>query len=151
MVCLGNICRSPLAEGILQAKVAAQNVDIEVDSAGTAPFHIDDSPDVRSIMIARKHGVNITELRGRQFSPDDFDQFDRIYAMDKSNYDNVIAQARSAEDKAKVALILNELQPGSNAEVPDPYYGGDHGFENVYQMLDEVTDKIIAKYGVYRA
>lgn len=151
MVCLGNICRSPLAEGILQAKAVAKDIDIEVDSAGTAPFHVDEPPDVRSIMIARKHGINIRDLRGRQFSSADFDRFDCIYTMDKSNYDRVIEQARHEADKAKVEIILNELQPGSNAEVPDPYFGGDHGFENVYQMLDEVTDKILEKYGAHRA
>ena len=143
MVCLGNICRSPLAEGILRVK--AQGLDIHADSAGTAPYHVDEAPDLRSIQIARKYDINISDLRGRQFSPDDFDRFDRIYVMDRSNYNNVMMLARSDEDREKVDFILNEILPGSDAEVPDPYYGGDQGFENVYRMLDQATDSIIEK------
>lgn len=143
MVCLGNICRSPLAEGILRDKV--QGSDIVVDSAGTAAYHVDEAPDPRSIQIGRKRGINISDLRGRQFIASDFDDFDLIYVMDESNYQNVIRLARNDEDKAKVELILNELTPSSNASVPDPYYGGDMGFENVYNMLDEATNAILKK------
>lgn len=143
MVCLGNICRSPLAEGILREK--AQDLDVETDSAGTSSYHVDEAPDLRSIQIARKYAINISDLRGRQFTTDDFDNFDKIYVMDQSNYQNVLRLARNDEDRAKVDLILNEIMPGSNSEVPDPYYGGDQGFENVYRMLDEATDKIIEK------
>lgn len=143
MVCLGNICRSPLAEGILRSKVDPKKV--VVDSAGTAAYHVGEAPDLRSIMTARKHGLNISKLLGRQFRVEDFDDFDKIYVMDHSNYNNVMALARNEEDKAKVDLILNELSSGSNQDVPDPYYGGDEGFEQVYRLLDNATDTIVQK------
>lgn len=139
MVCLGNICRSPLAEGILKSKLSK---DFIVDSAGTANYHSGAAPDTRSIAVARKYGLDISNLKGRQFNVTDFDTFDLIYVMDQSNYNNVIKLARHNEDIAKVKLILNEVHEGKNYEVPDPYYGGDHGFENVYQMLDEACDVI---------
>ena len=143
MVCLGNICRSPLAEGIMAHKL--KGLDIKVDSAGTAAYHVDEAPDHRSIKVARKNGINISNLRGRKFQVSDFDEFDLIYVMDDSNLQNVLALARSAEDKAKVDLILNESNPGKDLEVPDPYYGGDLGFDNVYKMLDEASDVILTK------
>lgn len=143
MVCLGNICRSPLAEGILREKT--KDLNVQTDSAGTSAYHVDEAPDLRSIQIARKYNINISDLRGRQFSVDDFDNFDKIYVMDRSNYNNVLQLARNEEDRAKVDLILNEIEPNSNAEVPDPYYGGDQGFENVYKMLDVATDNILEK------
>ncbi|WP_092852689.1 low molecular weight protein-tyrosine-phosphatase [Algibacter pectinivorans] len=139
MVCLGNICRSPLAEGILKSKLSK---DFIVDSAGTANYHTGAAPDKRSIAVARKYGLDISNLKGRQFNVTDFDTFDLIYVMDQSNYNNVIKLARHKEDIAKVKLILNEVHEGKNYEVPDPYYGGDHGFENVYQMLDEACQNI---------
>ncbi|WP_372919238.1 low molecular weight protein-tyrosine-phosphatase [Salegentibacter sp.] len=143
MVCLGNICRSPLAEGILKSKIDRQK--IFVDSAGTGDYHIGDLPDKRSISVARKYELDITEQRGRQFSVSDFEKFDHIYVMDNSNYENVISLARHEEDKQKVKLILNEIFPGENVDVPDPYFGGDHGFENVFQMLDEACENIARK------
>lgn len=139
MVCLGNICRSPLAEGILQSKVSK---DIFVDSAGTADYHVGQLPDKRSIAIARKHHIDISNQRCKHFTSKHFEEFDYIYVMDKSNYENVIKLAKSEKDKQKVKLILNESQPNQNLEVPDPYYGGDDGFEKVYQMLDEACDNI---------
>lgn len=142
MVCLGNICRSPLAEGILSSKV---DDNITVDSAGTGAWHVDSPPDPRSIEVAAKHGLDISHLRGRQFSVEDFDNFDLIYVMDASNYQNVVRLARSQEDEDKVFMILNEINPGRNQQVPDPYFGGDDGFENVYQLLDEATDQIVKK------
>lgn len=141
MVCLGNICRSPLAHGLLRSKMAAG--EGEVDSAGTAGYHIGEAPDSRMIRTARKHGLDISDLRGRQFVPEDFDRYDRIYAMDESNRQNILQLAQSQVDRQKVDLILNELYPGEDRTVPDPYYGGDDGFEAVYQMLDRATDKII--------
>lgn len=143
MVCLGNICRSPLAEGILKAKVDS-NV-VEVDSAGTASYHVGEAPDIRSIMIARKNGINISQQLGRQFKVNDFDVYDRIYVMDHSNLQNVLRMARNEEDKRKVDLILNEIKSNSNQDVPDPYYGGDEGFEQVYRLLDAATDTIVTK------
>lgn len=143
MVCLGNICRSPLAEGILKSKVDPSS--IQVDSAGTGGWHVGDLPDSRSIEIARKHGLDITDQRGRKFSAYDFENYDYIFVMDNSNYRDVIDLANSAEEKAKVQLILEEIFPGENVDVPDPYYGGKQGFENVYQMLDEACEKIAAR------
>jgi len=135
MVCLGNICRSPLAEGILKSKLPQST--FLIDSAGTANYHVGNSPDPRSITVGKKYGIDISNLKGRQFSVNDFDSFDLIYVMDESNYRNVISIARSEHDKSKVKFILNEIYPNQNYDVPDPYYGGDHGFENVYKMLDE--------------
>lgn len=140
MVCLGNICRSPLAEGILKSKINSQN--IFVDSAGTGAYHVGNLPDSRSIAVANKYGIDITDQRARAFSKKDFDQFDLIFAMDQSNFNNIVKLARTEEDRSKVHLILNEIVPGANSEVPDPYYGGDNGFENVYQMLDTACQKI---------
>ena len=145
MVCLGNICRSPLAEGILKAKT--NQLDVVVDSAGTAAYHIGEQPDIRSIAIAKKYGIDLTDQRARQFCTNDFDDFDKIYAMDTSNYANIISLARNESDKNKVDLILNEVNPNSFQSVPDPYYGGDNGFQNVYDMLDEACDRLVEKIG----
>ncbi len=145
MVCLGNICRSPLAEGILQAKVDREGLNVDVDSAGTSNFHIDEKPDSRMIKTALTFGISIDHLRGRQFSQADFDIFDIIYAMDQSNYKNIIALARTDRDRNKVRLILNELYPDSDQQVPDPYFGGEEGFVEVYTMLDKATEVIIEK------
>jgi protein-tyrosine phosphatase len=143
MVCLGNICRSPMAEGILRAK--STHLQIEVDSAGTSSYHYGENPDVRAVHTLRKKGINISNLIARQFTTADFDAFDIIFTMDKSNYDNVIALARSNQDKQKVRMLVNELHPGSNGEVPDPYFGGDQGFEDVYNLIDEATDKFLMR------
>ncbi|MCL4157440.1 UNVERIFIED_CONTAM: hypothetical protein GTU68_010215 [Idotea baltica] len=142
MVCLGNICRSPLAEGILKSKLTK---DFIVDSAGTTNYHSGSAPDLRSVAVARKYGLDISNLKGRQFNVSDFETFDLIYVMDESNYQNVIKLARHDGDVNKVKFILNETHPGKNFEVPDPYYGGDHGFENVYQMLDEACELVAKK------
>ena len=140
MVCLGNICRSPLAEGILRSKVDTN--EVIVDSAGTSDYHIGDLPDKRSIEEAKRNGIDITYQRGRQFKVSDFDTYDRIYAMDNSNYDNILKLARNEEDESKVHLILNSVFPNENVDVPDPYYGGVDGFKQVYNMLDEACDVI---------
>ncbi|MGS2761140.1 low molecular weight protein-tyrosine-phosphatase [Sinomicrobium sp. M5D2P9] len=142
MVCLGNICRSPLAEGILRSKVSEETV--MVDSAGTAGYHTGEAPDPRSIDIARKNNIDITNQKCRKFQISDFDDFDRIYVMDNSNYDNVLNLARNAKDDKKVDLILNLLYPGEDMDVPDPYYGGAQGFRDVFDMLDRACD-ILAK------
>ena len=142
MVCLGNICRSPLAEGILQSKVGE---DVIVDSAGTAGYHVGNLPDERSIEIANQNKVDITNQRARKVSQSDFDEYDYIYAMDKENYDNLKAMAKNDFQRSKVILIMDELYPNENIDVPDPYYGGDHGFAHVYDMLDKATDKILEK------
>ena len=142
MVCLGNICRSPLAEGILKSKLNSDK--ISVDSAGTAAYHVGSRPDSRSIAVAKQHGIDISNLRGRQFVKEDFKNFDLIYAMDKSNYNHIMAMASSHNDEKKVKLIRNEVAPGEDLDVPDPYYGGDNGFITVFNMLDEACN-IIAK------
>jgi protein-tyrosine phosphatase len=148
MVCLGNICRSPLAEGILASKLPKDK--FTVDSAGTGSWHIGQSPDDRSVAVAKKNGLDISNQKGRQFSSVDFDTFDYIFVMDNSNYDNVIALAETKEQKEKVTLIMNELYPSQNKDVPDPYFGMHNGFDIVYNMLDEVCEviaqKLIAKH-----
>lgn len=145
MVCLGNICRSPMADGLLRKKVQDHGLNVTVDSAGTAGYHIGEAPDPRMQDTARKFGLDISHLRGRQFSVQDYDNFDLIYAMDEENYRNILRLARDEADKNKVDMILNEIHPGANMSVPDPYYGGDQGFIDVYNMLNEATDKVIAK------
>ena len=143
MVCLGNICHSPLAEGILQSKINSNKVF--VDSAGTAAYHVGNLPDKRSIEVAKKYDLDITNQRARKFIVKDFDTFDYIFAMDDSNFNNIIALARSEADKKKVKMILNESFPSKNLSVPDPYYGGNQGFESVYKMLDEACEIISNK------
>tara|TARA_R110002096_G_scaffold32188_1_gene93765 strand:+ start:2553 stop:3005 length:453 start_codon:yes stop_codon:yes gene_type:complete len=143
MVCLGNICRSPLAEGILKSKINTSK--IFVDSAGTAAYHVGNLADERSIEVAKKYGIDITNQKARKFTVKDFDAFDVIYAMDKSNYQNILMLARNSEDEKKVQLILNVIDADKNASVPDPYYGGNQGFENVYKMLDEACEVIANK------
>lgn len=146
VVCLGNICRSPLAEGILLHLVEKHELKIKIDSAGTADYHVGEAPDQRTINNALKHQVDLTELRARQFIQTDFDNFDRIFVMDKSNYRNVISLARNQNDKNKVDLFLNLLHPGQNLEVPDPYYGGEQGFEHVFQLVWNASLKLIEEY-----
>jgi protein-tyrosine phosphatase len=148
MVCLGNICRSPLAEGILAAKLPKDK--FTVDSAGTGSWHIGHAPDERSIAVAKKNKISISNQKGRQFSITDFDAFDYIYVMDNSNYEDVIKLAENQQQKEKVQLILNELFPNEKVDVPDPYFGLPNGFEIVHNMLDEVcaiiAKKLIAKH-----
>ena len=143
MVCLGNICRSPLAEGILAHKT--KHLNIKVDSAGTAGYHIGKLPDERSIEIAEKYNIDLTKQRARQFSRADFDDFDIIYAMDTNNYTHLISLANNETERNKVRLILNEVNPEKFESVPDPYYGGDDGFQNIYNMLDDACNKIISQ------
>lgn len=139
MVCLGNICRSPLAEGILKSKVDKNR--IHVDSAGTAGWHSGNRPDERSIEVARLHQIDISSQKSRKFEIVDFDNFDYIFVMDQSNYQDVLALARDNNDEQKVHLIL-ESSENTLEDVPDPYYGGDDGFEYVYQMLNEACENI---------
>lgn len=146
MVCLGNICRSPLAHGILEHKAKKENWDVLVDSAGTNGFHDGEKPDSRSISTAGLHQIDITNQVSRQIRKEDLDEFDLIYAMDSSNYNNILELASNELQKSKVKIIMNEVYPGKNISIPDPYYGGDEGFENVFQMLNEATDMIIKKY-----
>jgi len=143
MVCLGNICRSPLAEGILLSKLNPEK--FQVDSCGTSNYHIGKKPDLRSIEVAKKHGIDITNQRASQFKTSDFDTYDYIYPMDQSNYENIIKLTKNQHNRQKVSLILNELHPNQNLDVPDPYYGGEQGFEDVYKMLDKACNRIAKK------
>jgi protein-tyrosine phosphatase len=142
MVCLGNICRSPLAEGILRQKIQELNLNIIIDSAGTSNNHVGQHPDKRSILNAKKHSIDISKLKARQFNVSDFDTFDYIYVMDSYNHADVIALARNENDRKKVELILNKTFPNLNKAVPDPYYGGEKEFEQVFQLLNKACEKI---------
>ena len=142
MVCLGNICRSPLAEGILKSKVDPELVF--VDSAGTAGYHIGSSPDPRSIAVASKYNIDITDQRCRIFTRTDFHQFDLIYAMDRSNYSDIMSLAEEPEHFQKVRLLLEEVEL-SHKEVPDPYYGGEKGFELVFDLIEQACNSIVQR------
>lgn len=137
MVCLGNICRSPLAHGILESKLPLDQ--FIVDSAGTGNYHIGYQPDERATRIAKLNGIDISKQKCRQFKISDFDNFDLIYVMDDSNFSYVVKLARNPHDIAKVSKILNkkftELQ-----DVPDPYYGDDTDFQNVFSILNAACD-----------
>ena len=140
MVCLGNICRSPLAEGILQHMISERSLPWQVDSAGTASYHVGNSPDARSIKTAKENGIDISTQRSRQLMVSDFGKFDLILAMDAENYNN-IKRLMPKNVNTKVEMILNYSHPGENRQVPDPYYEG--GFDKVYDMLYEACDKVI--------
>ena len=143
MVCLGNICRSPLAHGILSHKASIANLPIIVDSAGTGSWHVGSAPDPRSIETAKKYGIDISKQKARQFNTHDFNEFDHIYVMDKSNLTDVLRLASTKEDSQKVELILKQLESREVLSVPDPYYGGEQGFEHVYHLLDKACQQII--------
>lgn len=140
MVCLGNICRSPLAQGILESKVDAKKVWI--DSAGTAAYHKGNPPGSRSIAIANKYGISIQNQKARPFIKEDFNIFSKIYVMDQSNYENVIALAETQQEIDKVEMIL-----WADKEVPDPYYGGSEGFQYCYDLLDHACNRIQKSIG----
>ncbi len=142
MVCLGNICRSPLAEGILRKKT--KHLDLTIDSAGTAGYHIGKSPDPRAVAVAKKHDINISKLKARQFSRIDFENFDTIYVMDINNLSHLISLSSNAQERNKIRLILNEIDPKNHDSVPDPYYD-DNGFKKVYNMLNKACEKIAIK------
>lgn len=142
MVCLGNICRSPLAEGIMRSKLPSDR--FTVDSAGTGGWHAGQCPDKRSISTAKNRGLDISTQKARQLKKSDFDDFDYIYVMDRSNLSDVLGLAPAAQ-KHKVRMIMEELHPELGIEVPDPYYGGPQGFEDVYDMLDEACNIAAAK------
>ncbi|MCX2719361.1 low molecular weight protein-tyrosine-phosphatase [Lentiprolixibacter aurantiacus] len=146
MVCLGNICRSPLAEGILRSKIDTSIV--EVDSAGTAGYHIGNPPDPRSVAVARKYQIDISGQRCRRFVREDFERFDHIFVMDQSNYQDVIELAAESEHYEKVKLLLEEIEAGPS-EVPDPYYGGDSGFEYVFDLIDKACDALAIRLRQY--
>jgi len=143
MVCLGNICRSPLAEGILQHMIDSKRLDWKVDSAGTAGYHEGELPDSRSIKVARENGIDITDQRSRKLTKVDFSTYNLILAMDASNYNNILS-LKPNDSNAMVKMLLNYSHPGQNRQVPDPYYGG--GFESVYDMISEACEKVISSH-----
>lgn len=143
MVCLGNICRSPLAEGILVSKLPKN--DFLVDSAGTGHWHVGNPPDKRSILTAEKNGIDITNQRGKLFKASFFQEYDYIYVMDTNNYADVINMAKNEDEKKKVQLILDEIFPGENVDVPDPYSGIQSNFDQVFEMLEEACESIANK------
>lgn len=143
MVCLGNICRSPLAEGLLASKLPKNG--FIVDSAGTGHWHVGSPPDHRSIFTAKKNGIDISNQRGKHFKPKFFKEYDYIYVMDTNNYQDVIQMAKTETDKQKVRLILDEVFPGENLDVPDPYHGVQFNFDQVFEMLDEACESIAKK------
>lgn len=145
MVCLGNICRSPLAMQILRDKATNNGLDITVDSAGFEPYHIGDIADRRSQEVANKHGLDLSGHKARLFQYEDFKKYDKIYVMDQYNYQDVKYMAKNDEDMNRVDLILNVIYPGENKDIADPYYGGINGFENVFNSLDKVSDEIIKR------
>jgi len=146
MVCLGNICRSPLAEGILQEKVKKAGLDWVVDSAGTNHYHTGDAPHPLSQKIALINGIDISQQRARRFTTEDLTQFDKIYTLAGDVLNDRQRITGNKFDSTKVDLLLNEQYPGKNLDVPDPYYGGEPDFHEVYELLDEVCDQLILKY-----
>jgi protein-tyrosine phosphatase len=147
MVCLGNICRSPLAEGILKHKAKEAGLDWTVESAGTNGYHIGEAPHRLSQKVAKLNGVDICNQKARRFTRDDFDKYDKIYAMADDVVDEMRYIGGNKFDTSKVDLLLNEVYPGEHLSVPDPWYGPEPGYHDVYKMIDEACDKIIAKYG----
>ena len=148
MVCLGNICRSPLAEGILQDKISKAGLNWQVDSAGTNGYHIGEAPHRLSQKVARINGIDISCQVSRQFVKEDFERFDKIYAMAADVIDEIKYIAKDKFIPAKVDLLLNEKYPGENRDVPDPWYGTEPGYHEVYALIDKVCDKIIERYGM---
>ena len=148
MVCLGNICRSPMAEGILQQKAFDAGLSWSVESAGTNSYHIGEPPHPLSQKIAREHGIDISKQRARKFVGEDFDVYDKIYALAEDVLDDIRRIAKSKYDSAKIDLLMNELFPHKNIDVPDPWYGPEPGYYEVFKMLDKVSDRIIEKYTI---
>jgi protein-tyrosine phosphatase len=143
MVCLGNICRSPLAEGVLQYKAQQASLNWVVDSAGTNGYHNGEAPHQLSQRVAKLNGINISHQRSRKLTPEDFDRFDRIFAMAEDVVDEMKRIGRNKFNPLKVDLLMNELYPGENREVPDPWAGPEEGYHEVYNMINQACDKII--------
>lgn len=142
MVCLGNICRSPVAEGVMRQVAAKHQLNVEVDSAGTAGYHIGEHPDPRSVRNAAKNNLDISQLRARRFQTSDFDAFDFIFVMDESNKENVLNMARNAAQEQKVNFLTQYLFPNENVPVPDPYYGTEKDFQYVYDLCNQACEAI---------
>lgn len=146
MVCLGNICRSPIAEGVLKHKLDQHQLSWTVDSAGTESYHIGEAPHRLSQKICMANGIDISSQRARRFTKADLQSFDKIYALADDVYEEIRQIVGANADMTHVDLLLNELEPGADASVPDPYYGGEDGYIVVYDMIDKTCDAIIEKY-----
>lgn len=147
MVCLGNICRSPMAEGIMRNKIEQHKLQWHVSSAGTAAYHAGEEPDRRAQVELKKYKIDISQQRAKKFNAYMFDEYDVIYAMDSSNYTDILHLAETEDEKNKVSMIMNLVEPGRNTSVPDPYYD-DALYATVYNMLDAACDKILKKYNL---
>lgn len=143
MVCLGNICRSPMAEGILRSKLEREGIDAVVHSAGTSDWHAGENPDKRAIAKTKSYGIDISQQIAQQFTSRHLDQYDYIFVMDEENHRDVIRLIKNDEHRKKVDFLLNKIYPGSNMNVPDPYFGGEEGFENVYRLIDRACEAIV--------
>lgn len=139
-VCLGNICRSPLAEGIMLHLKEKHALNVHIDSAGTAGYHVNEAPDRRTIANAKKNGIDLSGLRARQFHAADFDAFDRILVMDKNNLRHVLSLAANEEQRSKVKLFLDAIYNDPDLEVPDPWYGDENDFESVFHLVYNACD-----------
>lgn len=146
MVCLGNICRSPLAEGILQDKALTAGLAWSVESAGTNSYHIGEAPHTLSQKVALLHGIDISRQRAQKFTANDFEIYDKIYALADDVMDEMKRIAKNKFDSSKAELLMNEIYRGKNIDVPDPYYGPEAGYHEVYKMIDKVCEAIILKY-----
>lgn len=146
MVCLGNICRSSLGEGILQHKADEQGLNWEVESAGTGDWHVGNPPNNMSQKVALKKGIDISQQRGRLFVKEDLKDFDKIYFMDQNNYDDAKRVAGRWWDESKCSLLLEELYPGEHRNVPDPYRRPEAEFEMVFDMIESACEVIVEKY-----
>lgn len=143
MVCLGNICRSPMAEGLLRDLAAQKEINLEIDSAGTGDWHRGEAPDERAVRQMEMRGHDISQLRARQIQGEDLDRFDVIFTMDASNYQNVLKLAQTEAQRQKVRMFLNEAWPDQNRQVPDPWFGGEEGFEQVYFLLERACEAFL--------
>ncbi len=146
MVCLGNICRSPMAQGALEYWAAKNDIDIEVDSAGTSGYHRGEAPDDRAVACMKSHGIDISSQKSRQLKQEDFEIFDRIYAMDRSNLKDLQSLCTNSQNLSKISLLLNQEDGYHDVIVPDPYYGSIKDFERVYEMTMKATERIIASW-----
>jgi protein-tyrosine phosphatase len=144
-VCLGNICRSPMAEGILKKIYEEKKLKGKVESAGFESFHINEPPDPRAVGVAAKHNIDISKKQARLFRKVDFDQFDHIYVMDTQNMNDVKYLARNESDLQKVDYLMNVLEPGSNKVIPDPYSSGIEDCEKVFELMEKACHKIAEK------
>ena len=146
MVCLGNICRSPMAEGIVREEFSHSGIDVQIDSAGTAAYHVGESADHRAQFELAKHGIDISKERAQKFVAAHFDEYDYIFAMDHSNYNDILRLSKNESQRAKVDMLMNLVASGENISVPDPYYGGDEGFRHVYKMIKSAAEVLVENF-----